>query len=112
MMSAHSQRLKWTQWNAVSAPRITEIQRSHTSKFHTNALRPTTTCWGSNADVQLPHLRFSTLTTDHSVHEKLRLIPINIFNCVQKINRRAALVESDKKYAYSLHQSITTQQQH
>jgi len=54
----------WTQGNAVPAPPITEIQRSYTSKFHTNARGPTTTCCGSNADVQFPHLIFSTLTTD------------------------------------------------
>jgi len=43
----------WTQGNAVPAPSVTEIQRSHTSSF---IERVQNHLLGAKADVQLPHL--------------------------------------------------------
>jgi len=51
MLCRYKRALKrhWMQGNAVPAPLIIEIQRSHTSNFiKKNVQRPTTTCLGTS----------------------------------------------------------------
>ena len=50
--------------SAVPAPPIIEIQRFHTSDFIKTLVGPQPPVWGPKADVQFPHLWFSTLTTE------------------------------------------------
>ena len=52
-----------TQGNAVPAPPIIGIQRSHTSSFIKSDQGPKPPVWRPKADVQFPHLWFSTLNT-------------------------------------------------
>jgi len=54
----------WTQGNAVPAPPVTEIQRSHTSDFIERVQYHLLGAhFGPNLIIQFPHLWFSTLTT-------------------------------------------------
>ena len=60
----------WTQRNAVPAPMIAEIQRSHTSHFikTLTGRQPPAAKPKGDVSLQFPHLWFSTLTTENCLH--------------------------------------------